>query len=104
MSCDNCNCGENGNCSEDDQHEFETVTISFNDNEEEEFIILGVFPVDDKEYIALLPTENSDEALVLRYIEKEDGFDVEEIEDDDEYEKVEQVFTELFGEDEECSE
>jgi len=43
---------------EDEEEQF--ITLEFDDGEEVECEVLGVFDVDGKEYIALLPDDGSD--------------------------------------------
>ena len=116
-----CSCG----CThEHDEHDFEeeldTMTLTLDDNSELECAVLGVFAVEgieDKEYIALYPIEETcecgctteeveedEESPVLLYIYKElegDEVELSSIEDDDEYDKVADAFNELFCEDDE---
>ena len=78
----------------------ETMTLTLDDDTELECGIIGVFEVDGKEYIALLPL---DDETVLIYEYKENGDDVELglIEDDDLFEKVSNTFYDLWEEEEE---
>lgn len=85
----NCDCG----------HDHQTMTIITTENEELKCSILGTFDVDDNEYIALLPM-GEEEVLIYRFIlHEDDSFELLNIETDEEFEKVEDVFFELFGED-----
>ncbi len=86
---DDCGCG----------HDHQTMTIITTENEELKCSILGTFDVDDNEYIALLPM-GEEEVLIYRFIlHEDDSFELLNIETDEEFEKVEDVFFELFGED-----
>ncbi len=99
MNNDNHNCG--CGCDHDHEHEeMETMTLTLDDDTELECGIIGVFEVDGKEYIALLPL---DDETVLIYEYKENGDDVELglIEDDDLFEKVSNTFYDLWEEEEE---
>ena len=61
----------------------------------------GALTVKEKEYIALQSQEDGS-ILLCKYIEKEDGeFEVEEIEDDEEFSKVSDAFDALVEEDDE---
>lgn len=65
------------------------ITLEFDDGEEIECIILGVFPVGKKEYIALLPQDGTDDAYIYEYKELgEEEFEILDIEDDEEFRKV----------------
>ena len=82
-----------------------TVTLSLDDGSEVECGIVAVFPVGERNYIALLPL-NAEEAAegevyLYRYAEDADGEpSIDNIEDDDEYEAVADAFDELMDEDE----
>jgi len=85
--------------------EKDTVTLTLDDDTEVECEIVSIFPVGEKEYIALLPLEGSEaedgEVFIYRYTETVDGEpDLENIEDDDEYEAVADAFDELLDSEE----
>ena len=92
-----CNCG----CNEE-----VTVTLTLDNDEVVECAVLTIYPVDDKEYIALLPLDeegdNEDgEVYIYRYVETEDGEPtLENIESDDEYEAAADAFDEWLDEQE----
>lgn len=101
---DSCGCGHNHDHEHEDGccggHE-QMMTLVLEDNSEMKCSVLGVFEVEDEEYIALLPV-GDDEVLLYKYVESEneDGFELLNIESDEEFEKVENVFFEIFdGED-----
>ncbi len=83
---------------------YETITLEFDDNTEIECDVIGVFDMDEQEYIALVPTSERDaeEAEVYFYRYKEEGeeFTLEDIETDDEFEKVAIAFGEAMAEEE----
>ena len=74
--------------------------LTLDDDTEVECGILGVFEVEGKEYIALLPLEDE---TVLLYAYSEDGDDIQldVIEDDETFEKVSNAFYDLYEEEEE---
>ena len=85
--------------------EKDTVTLTLDDDTEVECEIVSIFPVGEKEYIALLPIEENDaeddEVFIYRYTESADGEpDLQNIEDDDEYEAVADAFDELLDSEE----
>lgn len=86
---DACGCG----------HEQETVKLTFEDGKEVECNILGIFGVDDKEYIALLPL-GEDEIIIYRYAEIDGQAKLDQIENDEEYEKAGKALFELFEDEE----
>lgn len=82
-----------------------TVTLSLDDGSEVECGIVAVFPVGERNYIALLPLNDEEaaegEVYLYRYAEDADGEpSIDNIEDDDEYEAVADAFDELMDEDE----
>lgn len=85
-----CDCG----C---EMEEMETMTLTLDDDTELECGIIGVFDVDSKDYIALLPLED-ETVLIYEYKENEEGeVELGLIEDDDLFEKVTEAFYELWG-------
>lgn len=78
-----------------------TVTLTLDDGTIQECAVLTIFPVDDKEYIALLPLnedgENEDgEVYLYRFQEVNGEPTLDNIEDDDEYERVADAFDEML--------
>lgn len=90
---DNCGCG----CGHD--HDEHTMKLVLDDGSELECSVIDVFDLDDdRAYIALLPL-GEDEVLLYRYVEKEDGgFELLNIESDEEFSEVEDAFFEMFEE------
>ena len=77
------------------------ITLEFEDGAEVEAEIMGTFDVDGKEYIALLPDDGSDDIYLYGYKEVgDDEFELVDIEDDDEYEKVVKEFEKIVDEEE----
>lgn len=89
-----CGCG----C----EHEegFETMFLTLDDDTEIECAILGVFDVDDKEYIALLPI-NEENVLLYEYKEIDGEIELGLIESDEEFDKVSEEFNSLYDDIEE---
>lgn len=89
-----------------DEFDEATVTMVLDDGTELECSVIAIFPVDDKDYIALLPNRIIDgfeegEVLLYRYEElEEDEIDLTPIDNDDEYEAVADAFEELLDEEE----
>ena len=78
-----------------------TVTLELDDGTTVECAVLTIFPVEDKDYIALLPLEGEaaeeGEVFLYRYFETEDGEpSLDNIQDDDEYEAVANAFDEML--------
>jgi uncharacterized protein YrzB (UPF0473 family) len=92
--------------SEEEDGEPMFVTLEYDDGTEVETEVMGVFEVEGKEYIALIPDDGSDDVYLYGYQEigGEDGeeFELIDIEDEAEFDKVVEAFDELMGfEDEE---
>lgn len=89
-----------------EEMEFDTVTLTLEDDTELECAILAVYPAGARSYIALIPISEEGEAdedgdiLIYRYIDNGEGFEpeLENIEDDDEYEMAADAFDELLDE------
>ena len=87
--CSGCEgCGTDGEA---------TVTLTLDDGTVQECAVLTIFPVDDKQYIALLPLdengENDDgEVYIYRFQEVNGEPSLDNIMDDDEYERVADAF------------
>ena len=82
-----------------EEEEAEFITLEFEDGTEVEAEIMGIFAVDGKEYIALIPDDDSDDVYLYGYKEVDDEeFELIDIEDDDEFDKVVKVFEELTDE------
>ena len=83
----------------DDDAEY--ITLEFDDGKEVEAEIMGVFECEGKEYIALIPDDDTDDVYLYGYKEVNDEeFELIDIEDDAEFEKVAKVFEEITAEEE----
>lgn len=96
---------KNVNPEEVDNEEEMTVTLTLDDGKELQCVVLTIFPAGEREYIALLPMEGQateeGEVYLYRYSEGENGEpNLENIEDDDEFEIVSDVFDELLDDEE----
>ncbi len=91
---DHCGCGH------DHDHVHDLITLSLDDGTEMQCIVLDIFTVDDKDYIALQPTneEEEDNVFLYRFIQEDDDEEPQllSIEDDDEFEAVADAFEELL--------
>ena len=97
MSERNCNCpDENCDCENDEM----TVTLTLDNDEELECIVLTVYEIGEKSYISLLPIPEEDdmedgEVYIYRFLNDENGEPtLDNIEDDDEYEAAAEAFDE----------
>ena len=85
----------------------DTMTLDLDDGGKLECIVLNVFPVNNREYIALLPMNDEghveEDAQIFLYRFEELGDDevnLETIEDADEFELVSDYFDEMLDEQE----
>ena len=84
-----------------DEDEDVTVTLTLDDDSELECRVVCIFPEADPKYIALLPMTGPDaekgEVYLYRYIVSKDGEpELENIEDDEEYERASDAFDEYL--------
>lgn len=83
------------------------VVLTDEDGVEREFEIVTDLEVEGKQYYVLYPTDSGDDddAIVLKLTENEDGEDMlTEIEDDEEFDKVEEAYNDWADENEEYGE
>lgn len=78
---------------EDEDIKLHIVT---DEGQEMECNVIGIFELDNHEYIALVPDGTSD-LYLYRYEETEEGIELDSIEDMSEMNNVEKLFFELFG-------
>ncbi len=81
------------------EEEADFITLEFDDGEEVECEIMGVFDFEGKEYIALLPDDGTDDVYIYGYRESgDDEFELIDIEDDAEFERVVKEFDKIVAE------
>lgn len=100
--CNNCGCDDHDHHHHHhDEEDMDVIQLTLDDDSILECGVLGIFEVEDKEYIALLPLnedEPEDEALLYEYKQLEDEeFELELIEDEDEFNGVVDAFYALFS-------
>lgn len=79
--------------------EADFITLEFDDGAEVECEIMGVFDFEGKEYIALIPDDDTDDVYIYGYKEAgDDEFELVDIEDDAEFEKVVAEFDKIMEE------
>ena len=111
MDKDNCNQPSKGCCcgaceDEQDLQDFcgcdgakGMIMLSTEDGQELQCGIISVFGVSEMDYIALQPV-NTNEVLIFRYIEDDDGtIDMDNIKSDEEFDRVSEAFKGLFEDD-----
>jgi len=98
------NHGDGCDCGHDHEYDNDSITLSLDDGTELNCIVLDIFTVDNKEYIALQPEdgeEEDDNVFLYRYIQEDDGDpQILNIDDDEEFEAVADAFEELLDSDE----
>ncbi|MGI6747771.1 MAG: DUF1292 domain-containing protein [Anaerovoracaceae bacterium] len=91
-----CGCDDGCSCAEE---EADYLTLEFDDGQEVECEIMGVFEFDGKEYIALIPDDGTDDVYIYGYKEtSEEDFELIDIEDDEEFSKVVEEFEKIVAE------
>lgn len=95
---DDCGCG----------HDHQYMTLMLEDNTEVKCIVIGVFEVEEypnKQYIALV-SEDGEESFIYEYAEaeNEDGFELSNIESDEEFEVVVGAIDDMLDSEEEWDE
>ena len=93
------------NCNHDHDHEeMDIVYLTLEDDSELECEVIGIFEVEDKGYIALLPM-GEEEVLLYGYKELEnDEFDLQAIEDEEEFDLVSEAFYALYSDEDDSEE
>jgi uncharacterized protein YrzB (UPF0473 family) len=93
-----CNCGHDH---DHNQEDIDIIYLTLDDDTELECEVLGIFEVEDKEYIALLPLNEEDADVLLYQYEEisDEEFNLAQIEDDEEFDLVSEAFNALFMED-----
>ena len=87
---------------EEDDEEPEIITLEFEDNTKVDCEVMGIFDYEDKDYIALIPQDGSDDVYIYGYQEYDDGsFELEDIDDDELFGKVAAEFESIMNEEDE---
>ena len=81
----------------DENLSYMVIPIEMEDGSEVECEVLAIFPVDGKQYIALIDKDNEDSDIWMQRVVPvgEEEFNIEDIEDDKEFEKVEDAFNQM---------
>ena len=75
------------------------ITLEFEDGQEIECEIMGIFECEGKEYIALIPDDDTDDVYIYGYKEiSEEEFELVDILDDAEFDKVVKEFDKITAE------
>ena len=90
---------EDKNTFEEDVESAEFITLEYEDGTSERCEVLGVFDVEEKQYVALAPEEDETSVYLYGYSEHEDGtFSLADIEDDEEFAAVSEMYESLMDE------
>ena len=77
------------------------VTLLDEEGKETDFEVIATLEVNEKEYAVLFPVVgDSEEAFIFRMIEDTDGYSLECVEDDDEFNAVAAAYEDLLEEEE----
>lgn len=91
-----CGCGSNHDHNHEHHDHPDVITLTLENDENVECSVLGIFDVEDQEYIALLP-EEGDDVFIYIYSESETGeVALENIESQEDFDKVSAVFLEII--------
>ncbi len=100
---DNCNCGcGHGGDACGDGCNSDILTLDLGDGKEIQCQVVSTFEVGEKEYVALMPVEaptvdedaetEEDDLFIYRLTRTDDGFQLDNVEDDEEFEEAVEVF------------
>ncbi len=82
-----------------EEDEIDVITLEFDDGTEVEAEVMGIFEVDGKEYIALIPDDDSDDVYIYGYNEiSDEEFELLDIDDDEEFERAVEEFDRITAE------
>ena len=102
-----CGCGHDHSHDDDLDYEVQLITLVDEDGIEQEFEVIEIFKVGENEYVAIAPPlgeEDDDEVMVFRLeVDEASGEELlRDIEDDEEWNRVAEVYMDLVeGDDEE---
>ena len=77
--------------------EDEILTLEFDDGESFECGIMGVFDLDEKQYIALEAFDDTNDVYLYEYVPADDDFELEDIPEED-FDRVAAEFDRLMDE------
>lgn len=77
--------------------EDEILTLEFDDGESFECGIMGVFDLDEKQYIALEAFDDTNDVYLYEYVSTDDDFELEDIPEED-FDRVAAEFDRLMDE------
>ncbi len=83
----------------DEEGQVDVLTLTDDEGVEHEFEVLGTYEENGKVYYALIPydDEEADEFYVFEYSEDEEGAILSEVEDDEELDRISDIFEDEFS-------
>lgn len=81
-----------------DYEDFESIRLTLEDDTELQCLVVAEYEIDGQSYVALLPVDDEDAEILLyraNYTEDSDPFEVELIEDEDEFDLAVDAYYEL---------
>lgn len=76
----------------------DTVTLEFDDGQEKECFIEGVFDCGDQDYIALVPNDKSGDVYIYKYIQIDDeNYRLEDEADDEKFAAAVREYEDIVG-------
>ncbi|MCK9558243.1 MAG: DUF1292 domain-containing protein [Candidatus Cloacimonetes bacterium] len=88
-----CNC-DGGDC--DCGNDADIITLDMEDGSKKDFMVLDILQEEGQNYIALSEV-GAMEYDILRFEEQDDNLELSIIEDDDEYNRIAEIFNERFS-------
>ena len=97
-----CNDGAEGcGCGNDHDHHPDVITLTLENDEDVECAVLGIFDVEEQDYIALLPQDSEDVFIYIYNEDAEGNVSLANIESQEAFDKVSEAFLAIIEEDEE---
>ncbi len=92
---------------DENKQEYDVYTLTDEEGNESEFVLIGETEKKGKKYVALIPAAPEEDTEYLEYVilrrELEDGEEVlVSIDDDDEYDDIADYFDDLFADEIDC--
>ncbi len=99
-------CGDDCGCGHDHEHSGhpDVITLTLENDEDVECAVLGIFDFEELDYIALLPNDSEDVFIYLYQEDAEGNVNLENIESQEDFDKVSAVFLELIESEDEDEE
>jgi len=97
-------CGDDCGCGHEHSGHPDVITLTLENDEDVECAVLGIFDFEELEYIALLPNDSEDVFIYLYQEDAEGNVNLENIESQEDFDKVSAVFLELVESEDEDEE